>query len=40
MDDKRTFLAIGLAIAILLAWTPLAEHMGWIQRPQPVAPTQ
>ncbi len=40
MDDKRTFLAIGLAIAILLAWTPLAEHMGWIQRPQPVATTQ
>ena len=31
MDDKRTFLAIALAIAVLLAWTPLAEHMGWIQ---------
>lgn len=28
MDDKRTFLAIALAIAVLLAWTPLAEHMG------------
>lgn len=27
MDDKRTFLAIALAIAVLLAWTPLAEHM-------------
>lgn len=33
MDDKRTFLAIALAIAVLLAWTPLAEHMGWIQPP-------
>lgn len=37
MQDKRTFIAIGLSIAILLAWTPLAEHMGWIQpRKQPV----
>lgn len=38
MDDKRTFLAIALAIAVLLAWTPLAEHMGWIQ--PPAAPPQ
>lgn len=37
MDDKRTFLAIALAIAVLLAWTPLAEHMGWMQPQQ--APT-
>ena len=40
MDDKRTFLAIALAIAVLLAWTPLAEHMGWIQPQQRPAPTQ
>ncbi len=41
MDDKRTFLAIALAIAVLLAWTPLAEHMGWIQPQQPIsAPAQ
>lgn len=40
MDDKRTFLAIALAIAVLLAWTPLAEHMGWIQPQQRPAATQ
>lgn len=40
MDDKRTFLAIALAIAVLLAWTPLAEHMGWIQPQQPPVAAQ
>ena len=40
MDDKRTFLAIGLAIAVLLAWTPLAEYMGWVQPQQRPAVTQ
>ena len=40
MDDKRTFLAIALAIAVLLAWTPLAEPMGWIQPQQPPVAAQ
>ena len=39
MDDKRTFLAIALAIAVLLAWTPLADHMGRIQPPHRPAAT-
>ncbi|MEG2005051.1 MAG: membrane protein insertase YidC [Bilophila sp.] len=37
MQDKRTFIAICLSIAILLGWAPLAEHMGWMQpQKQPV----
>ena len=36
MDDKRTFLAIGLSILILLAWSPLSEYMGWAPKRTPV----
>lgn len=36
MDDKRTFLAIGLSILILLVWSPLSEYMGWAPKRTPV----
>ncbi len=36
MDDKRTFLAIGLSILVLLAWSPIAEYMGWAPKRTPV----
>ena len=36
MDDKRTFLAIGLSILVLLAWSPIAEYMGWVPKRTPV----
>ena len=35
MEDKRTFLVIGLCLAILLGWNYLSEYMGWT--PKPVA---
>ncbi len=35
MEDKRTFLAIGLCLVILLGWSYLSEYMGWTPQPVP-----
>lgn len=39
MEDKRTFIAIGLSLVILVGWNYFAEYMGWIQ-PRPVPAPQ
>ena len=35
MEDKRTFLAIGLCLLVIVGWSYLSEHMGWSQKPAP-----
>lgn len=35
MEDKRTFLVIGLCLVVLLGWSYLSEYMGWTPRPVP-----
>ena len=37
MDNRRLILSIVLAIAIMFGWQMFAEHMGWIEQPQPAA---
>ena len=38
--DKRTLLAIVLSFVILFGWNYLAEHMGWMKRPETNAHNQ
>ena len=37
MDNRRLILSFVLAIAIMFGWQMFAEHMGWIEQPQPAA---
>ncbi len=41
MEDKRTFLAIGLCLAVMVGWSYFGEFMGWTPPPaQPTTQTQ
>ena len=40
MDNRRLILSIVLAVAIMFGWQVFAEHMGWIEQPQPAAVTE
>jgi len=39
MDSKNLILTIAVCVGILVGWNYLADHMGWLAKPEPAKPT-